>query len=164
MGLIYTVAFSQASVAAVRDLYTIKASTITAIRIHGFTLSQETLISDANEKELRLTVKRGSSTITVGSGGSTATPSPQLRSAPALGGSATVVTNNTTQTTVNTGSLVTLEQFSWNVRAPFIWWYPPELRPVVEANSSNAVYWILALDTAPSSTTINGTLWFETDQ
>lgn len=156
-GFLYTAVFKGVAVTAQQDFFEVKAPAAASVIIHGFTLSQETEFGDAQEEQLRLTTNRGTGAVTSGSGGTTPTATPILRTAPAFGG--TVEANNTTKIAAGSGTLTTdLEVHNWNERVPYIFWYTPEARPVVIGGD----YWTLELETTPAdSVTISGTIWFE---
>lgn len=156
-GFMYTAIFKAVAVAAAQDLFEVKASSNSAVVVHGFALSQRTEVGDAQEEMLQITTNRGFSTVTSGSGGSSVTPTAITRGAPSFGG--TVEANNTTILAVGTGTLTTdLEVHDWNVRVPYVFWYTPETRPVILPGE----YWTLENETAPAdSITMSGTLWLE---
>lgn len=159
MGLFYTAAFKGVAVTAQQDFFELKASASGSVKIHEWTLSQETEFGDAAEEQLRVTTNRGSGSVTSGSGGSTDTPKPIIRGATAFGG--TVEINNTTKLAVGSGTLLTdLEVYNWNERIPLQKIYTPETRPVVMPGE----YWTLELETTPAdSVTISGTIIFEVE-
>lgn len=156
-GLMYTATFKSVAVTAAQDLFEVKASTAGSVIIHGFLISQNTEVGDAQEEQLRLTTNRGSGSVTSGSGGSTAAIAPIVRGSPAFGGAIEI--NNTTILAVGTGTLTTdMELHNWNVRVPYQFWYTPETRPVIMPGE----YWTLESENAPAdSITMSGTLWFE---
>ena len=154
----YTAVFSSVAVTAQQDFFEILAATGKRIRINGWMLSQSTEIGDAQEEGLALIVKRGAGAVTSGSGGSTFTPSPQDVDDTASG--ATVEINNTTKMLVGAGTLTNLEAHNWNVRAPFLMIYPPEMRPRIKPGDRLTI----ELGTTPAdSITMSGTVWFEED-
>lgn len=157
MGLMYSVTFKAVAVTAQQDFFEFKAPAAASCVIHGWSLIQDTELGDAQEEMLRITTNRGSGSVTSGSGGSTSTPAPVVRTAPSFGG--TVEINNTTKLAVGSGTLTTdMEVHQWNERVPYIFWYTPETRPHVLGGE----YWTLELETTPNdSVTISGTLWFE---
>lgn len=156
-GIMYTAVFKGVAVTAQQDFFELKAAAAASLRIHGWILSQETEIGDAQEEMLRIATNRGSGTVTSGSGGTTATATPLIRTSPAFGG--TVEVNNTTKLAVGTGALTTdLEVHNWNERVPYAHWYTPETRPVVLGGE----YWTLELETTPAdSVTVSGVIYFE---
>jgi hypothetical protein len=82
--------------------------------IKKIVLSQQTEFGDAQEEQLRITVKRFEGTVTSGSGGSTPTPTPVEKGMPASG--STLEADNTTVAVVGSGAIKTLAERSWNVR------------------------------------------------
>src|SRR5262245_50932171 len=156
-GIMYTAVFKGVAVTAQQDFFELKASAAGSVVVHGFLLTQENKAGDANEAQFRMTTARGSGSITSGSGGSTPTATPIVRGSPAFGGA--VKANNTTKIAAGSGTLTSnLEVHTWNDRVPYQFWYTPEMRPVVMPSE----YWALELETTPaSSTTMNGTIWFE---
>lgn len=156
-GPIYTASFKGVAVTAQQDFFQLLAPAAKSVLIHGFLLGQSTEVKDAEEEMLQLTTNRGYSTVTDGSGGTTATQRGVNKNAAASG--ATVEVNNTTKLAVGTGTLEELESgHVWNVRVPYQFWYPPEVRPIVLGGE----YWTLELETTPAdSITMSGTLWFE---
>jgi hypothetical protein len=153
----YTAVFKGVAVTAQQDFFEVKAPAAASVVIHGWTLSQETEFGDAAEEQLKLTTNRGSGSVTSGSGGTTPTAAPLIRTAPAFGGAVKV--NNTTKLAVGSGTLTTdLEVHNWNERVPYLIIYTPEMRPVILGGE----YWTIELETTPAdSVTISGTVWFE---
>lgn len=154
----HTAVFKAVAVTAQQDLFEVKSSASATTYIHGFVLSQQNKTGDASEAMFQMTTNRAfGSSPTSGSGGSTVTPVARVRGAASFGG--VVEANNTTKIAAGTGTLTTdLEAHDWNVRVPYIWWYPPEARPVILPGE----YWTLELETTPgSSTTVSGTLYME---
>lgn len=156
MGRIYTASFKAIAVTALQDLIEITAAAAKPVLIHGWCLTQTTEVGDAQEEGLQLTTNRGVGATTSGSGGSSVTAQPLDDGDAAFGGS--VERNNTTQMVAGSGSLEELEAYAWNVRMPFLLFYPPELRPKVTGGNR----WTLELETAPAdSVTMDFTVWFE---
>jgi len=156
MEVTHTAMFKGVSVTAQQDLFELKAPTNGTVRIHGFVLSQESEIGDAQEEMLRLTMNRGQSTMSSGSGGTTLTVPPRRRGDPAFGG--TVEANNTTILSGSPDLTEQLEAHSWNERVPYIFWWTPEARPLVLPSE----FWTLRLETTPAdAVTMNGTLYIE---
>lgn len=153
MGRMYSVSFKDVAVTAAQDFFEILAGTGKPLRIHGFLLGQTTEAGDAQEEQLKVIINRGVG-VTSGSGGSTATPAPLDASDQASG--ATVEINNTTR--ITGGTITELEPHVWNLRAPYPFFYPPELRPLVRAGDRLA----FELETTVAdSVTISGVVWFE---
>jgi hypothetical protein len=151
-GRVYAVIFNGVAVTAQQDFFEINVASSKVVRIHSLHLSQETNVSDANEKELRIAVKSGQTT--TGSGGSTPTAIPRSASDTAYAGTAKA--NNTTK--ASTGTIVTHSIRTWNIRVPMDVYWPPdqriELGPSVRAT-------VELLTTPAASTTISGELVIE---
>lgn len=154
-GKFYTASFKDIAVTAAQDLFEITAPSGAAVVIHGWSVSQKSEVADAQEEGLTLVTNRGVGSTTSGNGTSV-TPQPTDDDTTAAG--ASVERNATTIMAAGSGSIEELEVHAWNVRAPFIMFYPPELRPRVKASAR----WTLELETAPAdSITMSGTLYFE---
>lgn len=155
-GKYYTASFKDIAVTAVQDLFEVTAPSAAAVVIHGWSVSQKSEVADAAEEGLTLVTNRGVGSTTSGSGGASVTAQPTDDDTASAG--ASVERNNTTIMAAGSGSLEELEVHAWNIRAPFIMFYPPELRPKVKASAR----WTLELETAPAdSITMSGTVWFE---
>ena len=149
---IYTAVFNAVAVTAQQDLFELNVASDALVIVHCVELSQSTEVGDAQEEGLNLLFKRGATTS--GSGGTTVTPVALEGGAVAYGG--TVEANNTTKAT--TGTISTLRVDNWNVRAPYLWLPPPELRIPLSPSSRFTV----ELATTPAdSITMSGCLWFE---
>lgn len=152
LGRVYSVIFNGVAVTAQQDFFEVNVASTKVVRIHSLHLSQETNVSDANEKELRLAVRSGATTS--GSGGTTPTATPR-----ALGDSAyagTVEVNNTTKAT--TGTIVTHSIRTWNIRVPLDVYWPPDQRIELSPSARATVE---LLTTPAASTTMSGELVIE---
>lgn len=154
-GKFYTASFKDIAVTAAQDLFEITAPSGAAVIIHGWSVSQKSEVADAAEEGLTLVTNRGVGSTTSGNGTSV---TPQPTDDDTAAAAATVERNATTVMAAGSGSIEELEVHAWNIRAPFIMFYPPELRPKVKASAR----WTLELETAPAdSITMSGTLYFE---
>lgn len=154
-GKFYTASFKDIAVTAAQDLFEITAPSAAAVVIHGWSVSQKSEVADAAEEGLTLVTNRGVGSTTSGNGTSV---TPQPTDDDTAAAAATVERNATTIMAAGSGSIEELEVHAWNIRAPFIMFYPPELRPKVKASAR----WTLELETAPAdSITMSGTLYFE---
>lgn len=154
-GKFYTASFKDIAVTAAQDLFEITAPSGAAVVIHGWSVSQKSEVADAAEEGLTLVTNRGVGSTTSGNGTSV---TPQPTDDDTAAAAATVERNATTIMAAGSGSIEELEVHAWNIRAPFIMFYPPELRPKVKASAR----WTLELETAPAdSITMSGTLYFE---
>lgn len=149
-GRTYSVIFSAVAVAAAQDLFEISPADDKPVEIVGIELGQSSDAGDAADELLQISIIRGFTAS--GSGGSAPTPAPLDNIDTAAGFTAEV--NNTSLAT--TGTSVTLMTTTWNVRAGYINWFPPEARPM--ASQANTT--ILVRITAPAdSLTMSGTLY-----
>lgn len=154
-GKFYTASFKDIAVTAAQDLFEITAPSGAAVVIHGWSVSQKSEVADAAEEGLTLVTNRGVGSTTSGNGTSV---TPQPTDDDTAAAAATVERNATTIMAAGSGSIEQLEVHAWNIRAPFIMFYPPELRPKIKASAR----WTLELETAPAdSITMSGTLYFE---
>ena len=152
LGMMYTAQFSGVAVSAQQDLFELVAPSDAVVVIHQIVLAQSSETGDAQEEGLLVQLKRGATTS--GSAGSSVTPVPLQAGFSAAG--STVEANNTTK--ASSGTIVTLHSEAWNIRAPFVWLPPPELRVVV----SPGVRFTVELATTPNdSITMGGTVYFE---
>jgi|SRR6185312_2914350 len=152
MGRLYTAVFSAVAVTAAQDFFELNAASSKGIRLHQLFLSQHSDVGDAQDEILHWTVKRGATTS--GSGGSTPTATPVTDGDVAFSG--TVEANNTTR--ASAGTIVTLHDDGFNVRAglPLVW--TPETRITCVGGGRL----VIGLEAAPAdSLTMNGTVYFE---
>lgn len=152
MGRMYSVNFNAVAVTAAQDVFEITPADDKPCIIHALILGQYSDFGDAQDELLSIRIIRGFTTS--GSGGAAATPRPMNPSDAAAGFAAE--TNNTTVAT--TGTTNDLHADVWNVRAPYQFIWPPEMRPKVSQGQTSLVVRI----TAPAdSLTMNGTLYVE---
>lgn len=148
----YSVSFSAVAVTAAQDLFEITPADDKPVKIRGLFIGQSSDAGDAQDELLQVSIIRGHTTS--GSGGSAATARP-LSSIDAAAGFAAEV-NNTTVASAGTG--VTLHTDTFNVRAGYQLWFPPECCPM----ASQADTTIVVRITAPAdSLTMSGTLYVE---
>lgn len=149
-GRTYAVSFNAVAITAAQDLFEITPADDKPVEIVGLVIGQYTDAGDAQDELLSLRIVRGFTSS--GSGGSSATPVPLLPADTASGFTAEV--NNTTLAT--TGTTVELLNDSFNVRAGYQIWFPPEARPSASQANTTMVVRI----TAPAdSITGNATLY-----
>lgn len=152
MGMMYTAQFNAVACTVAQDFFEITASASRVVVLHQITLMQYTEFGDAQEEDWSILFKRGQTTS--GSGGSSVTPAPLNFGQSAAG--ATVEANNTTK--ASTGTISTLHADAWNIRGPYLWLPPPELRIVLSPSQRFTV----ELNSTPvDSVTVNGTVYFE---
>lgn len=151
-GRVYTVVFAAVSVSAAQDFFEITPADDKPVELVGITFDQTGVadIGDAAEEFLRWSVIRGHST--GGSGGSAPTPRPAKRSHAAAGFTAEV--NNTT--VASAGTAVTIHEGAFNVRGPYIFWWPQGTEP----DASQGDTTIVIRGVAPADAiTLSGTLY-----
>jgi hypothetical protein len=159
LGRAYAFTFTNVAISAVQDLFYIKAAADKICVLEGVYLSNvggTADAGDAQEELLRLEFIRLPTTNTAGSGGSasaTGTLNPLMVNDTTA--SFTGRTNDTTTATTS-GTARTLHSDGWNVRVPYVWMPPPELR-LMTANTDAIV---VRLNTAPAdAVSCNGTLY-----
>lgn len=156
MPRIYTARFVAVAVTAQQDFFEIAAATNKPIRVHAWSISQSTEISDAQEEGLNIVVVRGAGATNTGTGGTVPTAAPLNVDDVASG--AVVEVNNTTKMAVGSGTLTELEAHTMNVRVPYMMIYTPETRPYIKGGDRMTI----ELRTTPvDSITFSGTVWFE---
>jgi hypothetical protein len=151
-GRIYSVVFGAVSVSAAQDFFEISPADDKPIQLVGITFDQTGVgdVGDAAEEFLRWTVIRGHTTS--GSGGSAPTPRPMAPNDAAAGFTCEV--NNTT--VASAGTPVVLHEGAFNVRGPYIFWWPDGCEPgATQGNTTIVVRGVAPAD----AITISGTLY-----
>ena len=147
MGRLYSFSFSEVAVSAQQDLFQIEAQTVPA-KLVAVYLSQSTEVGDSAEEGLSILIRRVTDDVT----NDVAEVKIDGGDGAAL---ADLAINETTELT--TGAEIVHTE-AWNVRMPFIYLPPPELRPVIQIG--NAI--VVNLNTTPAdSITMSGTCYFE---
>jgi len=150
MARVYTVQFNGVAVTAQQDLFEITAAAGKNLEIAAVMVSNLTEIGDAMEENLLLRFRAGMTTS--GSGGTAPTPIPTSVTTAAAGFAAEV--NNTTKSSA--GTIVTHHSENWNVRSPYLWLPPEDMRIQLTGSRRFAV----ELATTPAdSITMAGTLY-----
>lgn len=146
----YTVTFANVAVTAAQDLIAIVAGSTKNVAICGVVLGQISDVGDAAEELLRVRIRSGQTT--VGSGGGAFTPVATSVTTAAAGFTARI--NDTTQATA--GTIVVHHADVWNVRVPYVW-IPPEDMRIMLLGSRRATFELTA---APAdSLTCSGTMY-----
>jgi len=152
LGKIYVVPIDNVSIGtAVQDIFSLKSTAGNGIIIHWIHL-ESTNVSAA---PLRMRLKRGTATVTQGSGGSAPTPAP-LSGLNTIAALSTAHINDTSQATTS-GAFTTLFNFNWDTVLPFDFLPPPENRPDCGVSQG----WILDLPATIVAVTVSGFLVFE---
>lgn len=121
MPRIYSVPFSGTVTAAGgdTDLFYLAPAANRPIKIRAFTLNQISVVSDANEKAYRITVRRFTATVTVGSGGSSISSAAPINDAGGTVWGFTARANDSTVATTS-GTNQIVSELGWDVRmTPF---------------------------------------------
>jgi len=124
------------------DIFELLAGTAKPLILLGFEIGQTTELGDAQEEVLTLILKRVTGSPTSGSGGGTGTFVPTAPNDAAA--AATLETGNTTKLTG--GTSVELGRIPWQVRVPYLYMEPPEMRDVLDAGTR----FVLELATTPA--------------
>lgn len=131
MGRLFRIPMNQVVASVSQDLFSVKAAKQKPLRIHGFYIAQSTDFGDSQEEGWVMVLKTFNSAAAQGSGGSAVTPVPQLPSDTAAAFTARI--NDTTRATGGNGTVE--EPHVWNNRVPYVFLYPPELRPYVAGDT-----------------------------
>jgi len=119
---IYSVPMDNANIGtAVQDIFAVKTPANKGAQIHHVQLCAGAVSAVA---EIRMRLKRGTATVTLGSGGTVPTPA-IVDVGDTLAAASVAHINDTTQATTS-GAFTTLEFFQWNVLMPFDYMPGPE--------------------------------------
>jgi hypothetical protein len=153
----YVVPFENVAVTAAQDLFMIAPATNKPCVVLGLTIDNvggTADAGDAQEELLRIQIARGYAT--VGSGGSSVTPT-KLQSSVVTAAGFTARVNDTTVAVVGAGTVETLPALGWNVRVGLREFWPEECCPGVSAAETRLVVRLVA---APAdSLQVSGTLY-----
>jgi len=120
---IYVAAFDNVAVGtAVQDIFTLLSGAAKGIQLHHIHLEAASITSAA---QIRLRLKRGTATVTPGSGGTVVTPS-IIDAGDTLASTTTAHVNDTVQATTSGNFTGLVEYFQWNVLLPFDYMPGPE--------------------------------------
>ena len=123
MGMMYSQTFTNVSISALQDIFTIVAPADAIVVLHSCYFGQRSDFGDAQAEGLRIEILRRSG---AGSGGTTPTPSPQETGFPATPGS-TVAINRTTPGAA--GAVLYADTF--NIQAGWQYRPTPEERIII---------------------------------
>lgn len=130
MAGMYVCNFAATAVTVQVDFFELITPATTGLELHALFIGQSTEIGDAQEEQLLWAVKRGATT--TGTGGTQAAVPVALQGT----AGAAVVTYDTLNTTkATTGTIVTLHNGAFNVRAGLEMIWTPETRPMVGPSS-----------------------------
>lgn len=142
---VYTVSFTGSAQTGAVDWFELTAPSTTGIALLKVFVGQTTEAGDTQDEQIGYYIKRASGAYTSGSGGATGvarTPLAPNDAAAAF----TAETNNTTKLAVGSGTLVTIHEDAFNVRAGLQLIWTPET--VVRAGVSQAL--VIGMDSAPA--------------
>lgn len=152
MGRMYSIQFDAIALTGAADLFAIQPASNKPVVLHEVIISQS---SDTDSEQIRITIKRLTPTVTIGSGGAAVTPTPLTESDTAAG--ATCRRTDTTRAST-TGATKIIVNEAVNVLNGFHYLPTPEMRPTF-VNGEAA---IVGLENAPiDSLTFHGTAIFE---
>lgn len=155
LGRLYAVEFHAVAVTAQQDLFYIKPAADKPVSIEMVKIAVSGVgvdAGDAQEELYDVELIRVPATVTVGSGGTVATPNPISTNDAAAGFTARV--NDTTKATTS-GTLLNLDSDGMNSRSPYIYLPLPEHRPIV----GNAQAIVFRLNSTPAdSILLSGTM------
>lgn len=150
-GRVYVVPIENVSIGtAVQDIFSLKSGASNGIRIHWIHLE----CPNTSSAPVRMRLKRGTATITQGSGGTAVTPAP-VDIADTLAAGTTAHINDTSQATTS-GAFTTLAGFQWDTVLPWDFLPPPEDRPTCVVSQAL----ILDLPAVITAATISGFIMF----
>src|ERR1700691_4363809 len=113
---IYSAGFDTVSVGtAVQDIFSLLASATKGVQLHHIHLEAAGVTTAA---QIRLRLKRGTATVSQGSGGTVPTPG-MIDAGDTLASTATLHVNDTTQATTSGNFTGFIEYFQGNVLPPF---------------------------------------------
>lgn len=151
MSRIYTVPYSGTltNTGGDSDLFELVPAAEIPIRLVALVLGQSSDFKDAEEEGLRISILRLPTTFTSGSGGSSVTPVPVNPNDAAASFAAEC--NNTTIASTS-GTAVTVEEFSWNVRmAPLErQWPDPDTRILQRRSAGSTQGLIVRCQSTPA--------------
>ena len=132
MSRIYTVVYNGTITAAGTDtdLLSVQPASNKPVKLRGLLLSQASEVGDAQEEDVRITIRRMTATFTVGSGGSAITAAAPVHDSADIAWGFTARCNDTTVATTS-GTNQVLAEIGWNERAtPYEIWFPdPQFAP-----------------------------------
>lgn len=148
---IYQAGFDNVTIGtAVQDIFSILASSTKGIQLHHIHLDAAGVSAAA---QIRMRLKRGTATVTQGSGGSAPTPFVTDAGDASTPATATVHCNDTTQATTS-GAFTNAGYFQWDVLLPFDYMPGPEDEDREVALPTQAI--ILDLPATITSTLVSG--------
>lgn len=154
---LYSIAFENITVAAVQDLFSLKAGATNGLIVRRVSLSAGGVTAPA---EMRLRLKRLPATVTIGTGGTAPTIQKISSVLPFTSLSSNARANDVTTQATTSGTAQILANWQWNVLQDFLE-VPPTEEERWECTLSEAL--VVDLAAAPASTVMSGfIIWEET--
>jgi hypothetical protein len=151
MGRVYKLPIDAVAIGtAVQDIFAVKCGAGVGVILHAIHLDS---INTA-AAPCRMRLKRGTATVTLGSGGSSVTPVPAGINDSAAASTAHI--NDTSQASTS-GAFTTIMGFNWDTVLPFDYLPPPEHRESCILNQG----FVFDLPAVITAVTISGYLVFE---
>lgn len=152
----YTAGFDNVTVGtAVQDIFMLKAGATNGIKLHHIHLEAASITTAA---QIRMRLKRGTATVTNGSGGTAPTPG-AIDVNDTLAAASVLRCNDTTQATTSGNFTGLIIYFQWNVLLPFDYMPGPEDEDRERATVNQAL--ILDLPAVITSTIMSGFMKWE---
>jgi hypothetical protein len=153
---IYAGGFDNVSIGtAVQDIFSVKSGASNGIKLHHIHLEAASVTTAA---QIRMRLKRGTATVTQGSGGSAPTPG-AVDVNDSLAAGSVLHCNDTTQATTSGNFTGLVIYFQWNVLLPFDYMPGPEDEDRDRCTVSQAL--ILDLPAVITATTVSGFIKWE---
>ena len=112
------------------DLIALTPADDKPIRLVGWFIGQSSEVGDAQEENLRITLRHMTGTVTV-TGGTSVTPVANRPGTADVAAAGFTATANSTTVATTTGTSTIMEELGWNLRSsPWERWIPEELRPM----------------------------------
>lgn len=113
------------------DLLSIQPADDKPCKLVGWIIGQSSEVGDAQEENLRITLRHMTATVTIGSGGSSVTPVANRPGTNEIVAAGFTARCNDTTVSTTSGTSTVMEELGWNLRSsPWERWIPEELRPV----------------------------------
>lgn len=111
------------------DLMALTPADDKPIRLIGWILGQSSEVGDAQEENIRLTLRHMTATVTV-TGGTGVTPVANRPGTGDVVAAGFTATANSTTVATTSGTSTIMEELGWNIRSsPWERWIPEEMRP-----------------------------------
>lgn len=152
---VYEIQFENVAIAAIQDLFSLKAGAANGVRLRYMCLGA---LGQSSAAEFRVSLKRFPATVTQGTGGSVPTVN-FTNDGDTKAAAATGHANDVTTQMSTSGTAQTLESYTWNVLLPFEY-IPSDVDERAACQAAEGLSF--TLNAAPgASTNCSGTLRWE---